>query len=73
MDGDIQLELAGYRAVWRAVSDAGRAWVVAHQDLVDLAPEGIEEHVSFCDPLIEQAIRDGLVVMAGDVEVSLCS
>ena len=69
---DIQVELAGFRAAWWAVSEVGRAWVDGHQALVELAPEGVEEHVSFCDPLIEQAIRDGLVVMAGDVEVTLC-
>jgi hypothetical protein len=70
---DIQMNLGGFRAAWWAVSEAGHAWADAHRTLAEAAPEGIECLSRFCDPLIEQALRDGLVVMAGDVEVTLCS
>lgn len=69
---DIQMNLGGFRAAWWAVSEAGRAWADEHAALVERAPEGVECLAYFTDPLVEQAISDGLVVMAGDVEVSLC-
>lgn len=69
---DIQMNLGGHRAAWWAVSEAGRAWVDEHAGLVERAPEGVECLAYYTDPLIEQALADGLLVMAGDVEVALC-
>jgi hypothetical protein len=66
------MALGGFRAAWWAVSEAGRAWVDGHHELVEAAPEGVECLSRFSDPLIEQALRDGLVVKVGDVEVTLC-
>jgi hypothetical protein len=71
-EADIQVELGGHRAAWWATSERSRQWVDAHPDLSSRAPEGVECMIRFCDPLIRQALADGLVVQAGDVEVSLC-
>lgn len=57
---------------WWAVSDRGRDWVEAHPDLSESAPEGVECLARVGSPLIERALRSGLRVMAGDVEVTLC-
>lgn len=72
MDGDIQVEFGGQRMCWRAVSDRGRAWAVAQGDRLDMAPEGVECLILHGDGVLAEALADGLVVMAGDVEVSLC-
>lgn len=72
MDSDIQVAYAGMRMAWWAVSERGREWVDAHEVMAREAPEGVECLIRFADPLIERALRDGLVVKAGDVEVSLC-
>ena len=71
-EADIQVELGGHRAAWWAASERGRAWVDAHPVLAEQAPEGVECSASMCDQLVRQALMAGLVVMAGDVEVSLC-
>lgn len=71
-ESDIQVELGGHRVAWWAASERGRAWADAHPSLTAEAPEGVECLATFCDPLIRGALMSGLVVMAGDVEVSLC-
>jgi hypothetical protein len=71
-DGDIQVEYGGQRMCWRAVSERGRVWVAAHADQVLAAPKGTECLRIFAEPIVEQALRDGLAVKVGDVEVSLC-
>lgn len=70
--GDLQVEFAGQRMCWWAVSERGRAWVAAHADSLELAPEGVECLVQYGDPVLWQALEGGLVVMSGDLEVSLC-
>jgi hypothetical protein len=69
---DIDVAYGGHRMSWQAVSDRGRAWVVAQRDLPSLAPEGVECLIQFGDSVIERALRAGLSVMCGDAEVSLC-
>lgn len=71
-EGDLQVEFAGQRMCWWAVSDRGRAWADAHGDLLELAPEGVECLVRHGDAVLAEAIDSGLVVMAGDLEVSRC-
>ncbi len=71
-EGDLQVAYAGMRMAWWAVSDRGRAWVNAHPEWLRQAPEGVECLIRFGDPIITRALVAGLVVKAGDVEVSLC-
>lgn len=71
-ESDLQVAYGGMRMCWWAVSERGRQWVDAHQDWLKTAPEGVECLVRFGDPLLARAIISGLVVKAGDVEVSLC-
>jgi hypothetical protein len=73
MDADIQVELGGQRMCWWAESARARGWVLSHPDLPLEAPEGIECLIRFGEPVIRRALADGLVVMAGDLEVSVCS
>lgn len=68
---DIQVAYGGHRMAWWAVSEAGRAWVDAHHDWTTMAPEGVECLALNVDPLICRALISGLVVMAGDDEVTL--
>lgn len=71
-EADIQVELGGHRASWWAASERGRLWADEHPSLTRDAPEGAECQVRFCEPIIRRALMDGLIVMAGDVEVTLC-
>ena len=72
MTEDLQVQYAGQRMCWWAVSDRGRAWIDAHPDWLSDAPEGVECLIEFADPIIARALISGLVVKAGDIEVSLC-
>jgi hypothetical protein len=71
-DSDIQVAFGGHRMCWRAVSERARAWVDAQAGQLDAAPEGVECLIRYGEPILASALADGLIVMAGDVEVSLC-
>lgn len=69
---DIEVEYGGHRMAWWATSEIGRIWADGHPALTQDAPEGVECLVEFGEALIRTALHDGLTVMAGDVEVTLC-
>lgn len=69
MDGDIQVELAGHRLSWMAVSKRGREWAASHPALTALAPEGEECRARFGEDLVDAAIQDGLSVMSGHIRL----
>lgn len=69
---DIEIASAGHRLAWWPASDRGRAWADAHQVLAEHAPAGIECQAADGGQLLAEALASGLVVRAGDVEVTLC-
>lgn len=59
---DIQIGIAGQRMIWEAVSMNAIRWAETHPEIVQLAPENVEQYHGPVDQLILHAWRDGLTI-----------